>query len=819
MNNGEKLIPASIDSEMKSAYIDYSMSVIVSRALPDVRDGLKPVHRRVLYGMHELGVRSNTAYKKSARIVGEVLGKYHPHGDNSIYDTMVRMAQDWNLRYLLVDGQGNYGSVDGDAPAAMRYTEARMHKISESLLSDIEKETVDFRLNFDDSLTEPQVLPSKVPNLLINGSSGIAVGMATNMAPHNLNEVVDATIAFIENNDISIDSLMEYIKAPDFPTAGIIYGYKGVHDAFHTGRGKIVTRAKIVEQEVQDKQCFVVTELPYQVNKADLVAKTGSLINEKKIEGISLIRDESDRQGIRIVYFLKKGFSPSVVLNNLYKKTGLQSSFSINNIALVGGRPKLLNLKDIILHFVDHRHEVIVRRHEYELKKAQQRAHILEGLIIASDHIDQVIQLIKKSSNPDEARQALIVTFDLSEDQAKAIVEMRLRQLTGLEQSKLRIEHEELIQKIIKYKEILSSRDLRMQIVKEELIQVKEDFGDDRRTKIDFKGGDFRIEDMIPDERVVITVSNAGYIKRTLLDNYRTQKRGGKGQKASNTRTEDFLEKIYIATMHQYLMFFTDLGRCYWLRVYQLPEGSRTSKGRPIQNMIRLQNEEKVKSIICAGNLKDPDYIENHYVAMVTKKGIIKKTLLKNLSNIRTKGVIALRIRQDDELLVAKLTDGNSQILMGKKSGRVVRFDESKVRPSSRYSSGVKGIKLEDESDCVVGIVSVSDENKDLLVVSENGYGKRSAIKDYRLTNRGAKGVISLKITEKTGGLIAIVGVNQLDELMIINHSGIAIRTSLESIRVMGRSTQGVRIINLNEFDRIASVTKIEQELAENKDL
>ena len=819
MNNGEKLIPASIDSEMKSAYIDYSMSVIVSRALPDVRDGLKPVHRRVLYGMHELGVRSNTAYKKSARIVGEVLGKYHPHGDNSIYDTMVRMAQDWNLRYLLVDGQGNYGSVDGDSPAAMRYTEARMHKISESLLSDIEKETVDFRLNFDDSLTEPQVLPSKVPNLLINGSSGIAVGMATNMAPHNLNEVVDATIAFIENNDISIDSLMEYIKAPDFPTAGIIYGYKGVHDAFHTGRGKIVTRAKIVEQEVQDKQCFVVTELPYQVNKADLVAKTGSLINEKKIEGISLIRDESDRQGIRIVYFLKKGFSPSVVLNNLYKKTGLQSSFSINNIALVGGRPKLLNLKDIILHFVDHRHEVIVRRHEYELKKAQQRAHILEGLIIASDHIDQVIQLIKKSSNPDEARQALIVTFDLSEDQAKAIVEMRLRQLTGLEQSKLRIEHEELIQKIIKYKEILSSRDLRMQIVKEELIQVKEDFGDDRRTKIDFKGGDFRIEDMIPDERVVITVSNAGYIKRTLLDNYRTQKRGGKGQKASNTRTEDFLEKIYIATMHQYLMFFTDLGRCYWLRVYQLPEGSRTSKGRPIQNMIRLQNEEKVKSIICAGNLKDPDYIENHYVAMVTKKGIIKKTLLKNLSNIRTKGVIALRIRQDDELLVAKLTDGNSQILMGKKSGRVVRFDESKVRPSSRYSSGVKGIKLEDESDCVVGIVSVSDENKDLLVVSENGYGKRSAIKDYRLTNRGAKGVISLKITEKTGGLIAIVGVNQLDELMIINHSGIAIRTSLESIRVMGRSTQGVRIINLNEFDRIASVTKIEQELAENKDL
>ena len=819
MNNGEKLIPASIDSEMKSAYIDYSMSVIVSRALPDVRDGLKPVHRRVLYGMHELGVRSNTAYKKSARIVGEVLGKYHPHGDNSIYDTMVRMAQDWNLRYLLVDGQGNYGSVDGDSPAAMRYTEARMHKISESLLSDIEKETVDFRLNFDDSLTEPQVLPSKVPNLLINGSSGIAVGMATNMAPHNLNEVVDATIAFIENNDISIDSLMEYIKAPDFPTAGIIYGYKGVHDAFHTGRGKIVTRAKIVEQEVQDKQCFVVTELPYQVNKADLVAKTGSLINEKKIEGISLIRDESDRQGIRIVYFLKKGFSPSVVLNNLYKKTALQSSFSINNIALVGGRPKLLNLKDIILHFVDHRHEVIVRRHEYELKKAQQRAHILEGLIIASDHIDQVIQLIKKSSNPDEARQALIVTFDLSEDQAKAIVEMRLRQLTGLEQSKLRIEHEELIQKIIKYKEILSSRDLRMQIVKEELIQVKEDFGDDRRTKIDFKGGDFRIEDMIPDERVVITVSNAGYIKRTLLDNYRTQKRGGKGQKASNTRTEDFLEKIYIATMHQYLMFFTDLGRCYWLRVYQLPEGSRTSKGRPIQNMIRLQNEEKVKSIICAGNLKDPDYIENHYVAMVTKKGIIKKTLLKNLSNIRTKGVIALRIRQDDELLVAKLTDGNSQILMGKKSGRVVRFDESKVRPSSRYSSGVKGIKLEDESDCVVGIVSVSDENKDLLVVSENGYGKRSAIKDYRLTNRGAKGVISLKITEKTGGLIAIVGVNQLDELMIINHSGIAIRTSLESIRVMGRSTQGVRIINLNEFDRIASVTKIEQELAENKDL
>ncbi|MCY4160391.1 MAG: DNA gyrase subunit A [Flavobacteriaceae bacterium] len=818
MDNGEKLVPASIDAEMKSAYIDYSMSVIVSRALPDVRDGLKPVHRRVLYGMHELGVRSNSAYKKSARIVGEVLGKYHPHGDNSIYDTMVRMAQEWNLRYLLVDGQGNYGSIDGDSPAAMRYTEARMRKISEALLSDIEKETVDFRLNFDDSLNEPEVLPSKIPNLLINGASGIAVGMATNMAPHNLNEVVDATISYIDNPMISIDELMGHIKGPDFPTSGIIYGYQGVRDAYHTGRGRVVIRAKIDHEQAQDKDCLIVTQLPYQVNKADLVAKTGKLINEKKIDGISLIRDESDRDGIRIVYFLKKGFNPNVVLNNLYKKTALQSSFSINNIALVEGRPKLLNLKNLIHYFVEHRHQVIVRRHEFELKKAEERAHILEGLIVASNHIDRVIELIRESENPDAARERLMQEFELSEVQAKAIVEMRLRQLTGLEQSKLHSEFDELTQRIERYKEILSSKDLRMDIVKEELIDTKERFGDLRRTEIDFQGGEFQIEDMIPNEQVVITVSNEGYIKRTLLENYRTQNRGGKGQKASDTKTEDFIEKIYVATTHQYMMFFTDYGKCYWLRVYQLPEGSKTSKGRPIQNLIKLEDGEKVQSIICAQNLKDKAYIDSHYVAMVTKKGIIKKTLLKNLSNIRTNGIKAMRMFPEDELLAAKLTNGKSQILLAKKSGRVIRFDESKVSPTSRHSRGVKGIKIDKVSDYLVGVVSVEHEQKDLLVISENGYGKRSAVEDYRLTNRGGKGVIGLKITKKTGDLIAILGVQETDQLMIINQSGIAIRTSLESIRVMGRSTQGVKIIELNDKDKIASVTKIEQGLLRQKE-
>ncbi len=817
MDNGEKLVPASIDREMKTAYIDYSMSVIVSRALPDVRDGLKPVHRRVLYGMHELGVRSNSAYKKSARIVGEVLGKYHPHGDTSIYDTMVRMAQEWNLRYLLVDGQGNYGSIDGDAPAAMRYTEARMQKISEALLSDIEKETVDFRFNFDDSLQEPEVLPSKVPNLLVNGASGIAVGMATNMAPHNLNEVIDATVYYIDNPSTSISELMNDIKAPDFPTGGIIYGYQGVRDAYNTGKGRIVMRAKIDHESIQDKDCFIVTQLPYQVNKADLVAKTGKLINDKKIDGISLIRDESDRDGIRIVYFIKKGFNPNVVLNNLYKKTALQSSFNINNIALVEGRPRLLNLKDLIHYFVHHRHQVIIRRHEFELKKAEERAHILEGLIIASNHIDQVIQLIRDSDNPDFAREKLRQEFNLSELQAKAIVEMRLRQLTGLEQSKLHSEFNELIEKIKSYKEILSSKELRMQIVKQELIDIKERFGDLRRTQIDYQGGEFQIEDMIPNKQVVITVSNEGYIKRTLLEKYRTQNRGGKGQKASDIKTEDFIEKIYVATMHQYMMFFTDFGKCYWLRVYELPEGSKTSKGRPIQNLIKLENAEKVRSIICAQNLKDQEYIDNHYVAMVTKKGIIKKTLLKNLSNIRTNGIKAMKMFPEDELLAAKLTDGKSQILMAKKSGRVIRFDESKVSPTSRYSRGVKGIKIDKKVDYLVGVVSVKDEKNDLLVISEKGYGKRSAIEDYRLTNRGGKGVISLKITEKTGDLIAILGVHETDQLMIINQSGIAIRTSLEAIRVMGRSTQGVKIIELNEGDKIASVTKIEQELIQGE--
>ncbi|WP_298793656.1 DNA gyrase subunit A [uncultured Allomuricauda sp.] len=809
MAEGEKLIPINIEDEMKSAYIDYSMSVIVSRALPDVRDGLKPVHRRVLFGMHELGVRSGSAHKKSARIVGEVLGKYHPHGDTSVYDAMVRMAQEWSLRYMLVDGQGNFGSVDGDSPAAMRYTEARMRKIADEMLADIDKDTVDHQLNFDDSLQEPTVLPTRVPALLVNGASGIAVGMATNMPPHNLSEVVDGTIAYIDNNDIEIDELITHIKAPDFPTGGIIYGYDGVKEAFHTGRGRVVMRAKATFEEVQGRECIVVTEIPYQVNKADMIKKTADLVNDKKIEGISTIRDESDRKGMRIVYILKRDAIPNIVLNMLYKYTALQSSFSVNNIALVNGRPRLLNLKEIIHYFVEHRHEVVVRRTKFELKKAEDRAHILEGLIIASDNIDEVIALIRASSNVDEARNGLMERFKLTEVQAKAIVEMRLRQLTGLEQDKLRAEYDELLKTIEDLKDILEKKDRRMQIIKDELLEVKEKYGDERRSEINFAGGDLSIEDMIPDEQVVITISHAGYIKRTPLTEYKTQNRGGVGQKASSTRNEDFLEHLFVGTNHQYMLFFTQKGKCFWMRVYEIPEGSRTSKGRAIQNLINIDPQDKVKAFICTQDLKDEDYVNTHYVIMATKKGTVKKTSLEQYSRPRQNGINAITIREEDELLEAKLTTGTSEIFLGLKSGKAIRFEESKTRPMGRNASGVRGITLANDKDEVIGMVSVHNFEDDILVVSENGYGKRSTIDDYRVTNRGGKGVKTISITDKTGGLVAIKSVSDTDDLMIINKSGIAIRMSVEDLRVMGRATQGVRLINLKDKDSIAAVAKV----------
>jgi len=809
MTEGEKLIPINIEDEMKSAYIDYSMSVIVSRALPDVRDGLKPVHRRVLYGMHELGVRSTGSHKKSARIVGEVLGKYHPHGDTSVYDSMVRMAQEWSLRYMLIDGQGNFGSVDGDSPAAMRYTEARMRKIADDMLADIEKDTVDHQLNFDDSLEEPTVLPTRVPNLLINGASGIAVGMATNMPPHNLSEVVDGTVAYIDNNDIEIDEIITHIKAPDFPTGGIIYGYDGVKEAFHTGRGRIVMRAKSTFEEIQGRECIVVTEIPYQVNKADMIKKTADLVNDKKVEGISTIRDESDRKGMRIVYILKRDAIPNIVLNTLYKYTALQSSFSVNNIALVKGRPRLLNIKEIIHYFVEHRHEIVVRRSEFELKKAEARAHILEGLIIASDNIDEVIKIIRASSNADEARENLMERFKLSEIQAKAIVEMRLRQLTGLEQDKLRTEYEEVLKTIEDLKDILANKDRRMDIIKEELLEVKNKYGDDRRSEINFAGGDLSIEDMIPDEQVVITISRLGYIKRTPLSEYKTQNRGGVGQKASSTRNEDFLEHLFVGTNHQYMLFFTQKGQCYWMRVYEIPEGSRTSKGRAIQNLINIEQDDMVKAFICTQDLKDEEYVNSHYVIMATKKGTVKKTSLEQYSRPRQNGIIAINIREDDELLEAKLTTGTSQIFLGLKSGKAIRFEESKTRPMGRNASGVRGIKLANDEDEVIGMVSVHDFDDEILVVSENGYGKRSSIDDYRITNRGGKGVKTISITEKTGGLVAIKNVSDSDDLMIINKSGIAIRMSVDDLRTMGRATQGVKLINLKDNDSIAAVAKV----------
>ncbi|MEE3097421.1 MAG: DNA gyrase subunit A [Bacteroidota bacterium] len=817
--SGERIIPVSIEDEMKTAYIDYSMSVIVSRALPDVRDGLKPVHRRVLYGMQELGVRSNSSYRKSARIVGDVLGKYHPHGDSSVYDTMVRMAQDWSLRYPLVDGQGNFGSVDGDSPAAMRYTEARLKRAAEELLSDLDKDTVDFSPNFDDSLEEPTVLPTRIPNLLVNGAAGIAVGMATNMAPHNLTEVINGTIAYIDNKDIDIEGLMEYVKAPDFPTGGTIYGYEGVKDAFHNGKGRIVMRGKATIEEIREnREAIIVTEIPYQVNKADMIQKTAGLVNEGRIEGISEIRDESDRKGLRIVYEIKRDAIPNVVLNKLYKYTALQTSFSVNNIALVNGRPQVLNLKDLIVHFVDHRHDVVVRRAQYELKKAEERAHILEGLIIASDNIDEVIALIRSSKSPDEAREKLMNKFKLSEIQSKAIVEMRLRQLTGLEQDKLRAEYDNLLKTIEDLKDILSREERRMDIIKTELEEIKSKYGDERRSIIEYSANEMRIEDLIPNEEVAVTISHAGYIKRTSLTEYKVQNRGGVGSKGSSTREKDFLEKLFVATNHNWLLIFTEKGRCFWMRIFEVPEGNKAAKGRAIQNLINIEQDDKVKAYVVVKDLKDEEYITNNFIVMCTKKGVIKKTSLDAYSRPRTNGINAIGIREGDELLEAKLTNGENEILLAIKSGRAIRFNESTVRPMGRTASGVRGISMT-ESDEVVGMVTVEDFSKTVLVVSENGYGKRTYLNDpetdepiYRVTNRGGKGVKTLNITDKTGNLIAIKDVTDEDDLMIINKSGITIRMHVADIRSQGRATQGVKLINLKGSDHIAAVAKVERD-------
>ena len=811
MSEGEKIIPINIEEEMKSAYIDYSMSVIVSRALPDVRDGFKPVHRRVLYGMHELGIRSTGAHKKSARIVGEVLGKYHPHGDSSVYDSMVRMAQDWSLRYMLVDGQGNFGSIDGDSPAAMRYTEARLKKISEEMLKDIDKDTVDFRLNFDDSLQEPTVLPTRVPNLLINGASGIAVGMATNMPPHNLTEVINATSAYIDDNNIDTEGLMNYVKAPDFPTGGTIYGYDGVRNAFETGKGRIVLRAKTSFEEVDGRDCIIVTEIPYMVNKADMIKKTADLVNDKKIEGISDIRDESDRNGMRIVYILKRDAIPNIVLNKLYKYTALQNSFSVNNIALVKGRPMLLTLKEMIKYFVEHRHEVVVRRTKYELKQAQKRAHILEGLLIALNNLDDVIALIKSSKTPEEAREGLMSRYGLTEIQAKAILDLRLQKLTGLEQDKIKAEHAELMKLIAHLENILNDESLRMSIIKDELIEIRDKYGDDRRTEIEYAGGDLSIEDMIPNSEVVITISHLGYIKRTLLSEYKTQSRGGVGSKGATTRDQDFVEHIFMATNHNYMLFFTEKGKCFWLKVYEIPEGSKTSKGRAIQNLINLEPDDKVMAYLNVDNLKDEEYINNHFIIMCTKRGVIKKTTLEAYSRPRVNGINAIGIRENDQLLEAKLTTGDSFIMLAARSGKAIRFHENATRPMGRNATGVRGIRIE-EQDEVVGMICVNDDESNVLVVSENGYGKRSHIEDYRITNRGGKGVKTISITEKTGDLIAIKNVTDENDLMIIKKSGVTIRLGVENMRVMGRATQGVRLITLKDNEHIAAVTKVNKD-------
>ena len=806
---GEKIIKINIEEEMKSSYIDYSMSVIVSRALPDVRDGLKPVHRRVLFGMHEMGNSSGRPYKKSARVVGEVLGKYHPHGDSSVYDTMVRMAQDWSLRYTLVDGQGNFGSVDGDSPAAMRYTEVRLRKIAEEILSDIDKDTVDFQLNFDDSLEEPKVLPTRIPNLLVNGAAGIAVGMATNMPPHNLTEVVNATMAYIDDREISIDGLMEYVKAPDFPTGGTIYGYEGVRDAFHTGRGRVVLRGKCNFEEVNGRECIIATEIPYQVNKAEMIKKTADLINEKKLEGIADIRDESDRSGMRIVYVLKRDAVPNVVLNKLYKYTALQSSFSVNNIALVHGRPEMLNLKDLIHHFVEHRHDVVVRRTKYELSQAEKRSHILEGLLIAIDHLDKVIALIRASNTVDDARDGLMSQFGLSEVQAKAILDLRLQKLTGLERDKVKAEYAELMALITYLKRILNEESLRFQIIKDELVEIRDKYGDDRRTDIEYAGGDVSIEDMIADEEVVITISRAGYVKRTPLTEYRSQGRGGVGARGATTRDEDFIEQVFVATNHNYLLLFTEQGRCFWLRVYEIPEGTRTSKGKAVVNLINIPQDDKVRAFINVLNLKDDAYINNHYVVLCTLRGIIKKTTLEAYSRPRANGINAITVREGDTLLEARLTGGNDELLMAIRSGKAIRFNESKVRPMGRNASGVRAMALDTETDEVVGMVCVSNPDETILVVSEHGYGKRTDLEDYRVTNRGGKGVKTLNITDKTGQLVAIKSVTDEDDLMITNKSGVMIRLRMDDLRVMGRATQGVRLINLKGNDTIASVARV----------
>lgn len=816
---GGRIIQVNIEGQMKSAYIDYSMSVIVSRALPDVRDGLKPVHRRVLFGMNELGVFSNRPTKKSARIVGEVLGKYHPHGDTSVYDAMVRLAQEWSLRYPLVEGQGNFGSIDGDSAAAMRYTEARLRRIAEEMLLDIDKETVDFALNFDDSLEEPTVLPAKVPNLLLNGASGIAVGMATNMPPHNLKEVVDGIVAYIDNNDISIDELMKFIKAPDFPTGGVIYGYDGVRDAYHTGRGRIVVRGVANIEDSDRHQQIIIKSIPYQVNKTDLVQKIANLVNEKIIDGVSDLRDESNREGMRIVLDLRRDAVPNVILNQLYQQTQLQAAFNVNNIALVKGRPMMLNLKDLVKYFVEHRHEVVTRRTEFELREAEKRAHILEGLLIALDNIDEVVEILRSSKTVDEARERLMERFTLSDIQARAIVDMRLRSLIGLEREKLRAEYDELMQKIEWYKKVLADINLRMQIIKDELLELKEKYGDEPKTDIIYQGKNFRIEDTIANDSVVITISSRGYIKRTPLSEYRTQNRGGKGHKASDVRDEDVLEHIYIASNHDYLLVFTEKGQLYWLRVFEIPEGAKNSKGRPVQNLLPVVIEDKIKAFVNVADLTDKEYVENKYIVFCTEKGIIKKTALEAYSRPRQNGIIAINIREGDSLLKARLTDGNSEILIALQSGRAIRFPESKVRPMGRSASGVKGITLANDKDNVVGMVCLSDKSEQILVVSEKGYGKRSEIEDYRVTNRGGKGVKTINITEKTGKLVTVHAVKDGDELMIINESGIAIRIMVSDLRVMGRATQGVKLINLSKNDSIASVAKIAADLIDDDEV
>jgi DNA gyrase subunit A len=817
--DGEKIIQVNIENQMKEAYIDYSMSVIVSRALPDVRDGLKPVHRRILYAMWDMGIDSTKPYKKSARIVGDVLGKYHPHGDTAVYDAMVRMAQDWSLRYPMIDGQGNFGSVDGDSPAAMRYTEARMKKISEAMLEDIEKDTVQFDSNFDDSLREPRVLPAKIPALLINGSSGIAVGMATNMAPHNLSEVCDGISAYIDNNEITIPELMEYVKAPDFPTGCVIYGYEGVREAFETGRGRVIMRGEAAIEEDNGRSIIVVTSLPYMTNPSEMIKRTVDLIKEDKIEGITNIENLSNKKnGTKIIYELKREVVPNVVLNKLYQYTALQSSFSVNNVALVNGRPMSLNLKDIIVEFVKHRHEVVVLRTQFDLQKALERAHILEGLLKALDIIDEIIALIRGSKTVEEARNGLMENWQFTEIQAQEIVNMRLRQLVSLEREKLQNEYDELLKRIDYLRRLLEDKAMRMQIIKDELAEIKDKYGDERRSKIEFSASDFRIEDTIADDEVVITISHLGYIKRTLLSEYKAQNRGGKGSRGSATRDEDFVEDLYIATNHNYLLFFTEKGKCFWLRVFEVPEGNKTSKGRAIQNLLNIELDDKVKAVINVNNLSDSEYINNNYIILCTEKGVIKKTSLEAYSRPRVNGINAITIREDDHLLIARLTNGTSEIMMALNSGKAVRFNEKTVRPMGRNASGVKGITLANAQDIVVGMISVDSPEYDILVVSENGYGKRSSIDEYRVTNRGGKGVRTINITEKTGGLIAIKNVTDNDDLMIINKSGIAIRMHVDALRVMGRATQGVRLINLKEEDSIAAVTQVPREEDEEEE-